>query len=175
MVGRVTQPLAERKHRCHTGLALRGSVLLLPCAPWLWWVAQPPQPPGYGVADGPWPCTDHIPTALRLPPPRCHSHSHRWQASSAQRQPCLWVSRYQPAPGAPASTVPWARLAVCHWPQLYGAKVRPLLAHNGDERQVALARLGDLATRKHPHAVGIQKRHTTICGSKGSAPRVAAS
>ena len=45
------------------------------------------------------------------------------------------------------------------------AKVRPILAHNGNERQVTLARLGNLATRKHAHAVGHDSRHTIICGS----------
>ena len=30
--------------------------------------------------------------------------------------------------------------------------------HNGEERQVALARLGDLAARKYPHAVSIQQQ-----------------
>src|SRR5215470_2411345 len=30
--------------------------------------------------------------------------------------------------------------------------------HNGDKRQVALAGLGDLAARKHPHAIGVQQQ-----------------
>src|SRR5215470_17013013 len=39
-----------------------------------------------------------------------------------------------------------------------GPEVRALCAHNGDERQVPFAGLGDLSAGKHPHAVGIQQQ-----------------
>jgi hypothetical protein len=39
-----------------------------------------------------------------------------------------------------------------------GAKVRARLSHNGEKGQIAFARQGDLAARKHPHAVGIEQQ-----------------
>ena len=38
------------------------------------------------------------------------------------------------------------------------AKVRALLAHNGDEGQIAFASQRDLAARKHPDAIGIEQQ-----------------
>ena len=53
-----------------------------------------------------------------------------------------------------------------------GAKIWALLAHNGEEGEVAFAGQSDLAARKHAHAIGIEQQayhHRRI--ERGRPPR----